>query len=35
MAHFIDTKSFEIVDNVLVGTRPRSAELRPTERSSG
>ena len=27
MAHFIDTKSFEIVDNVLVGTRPRFAEF--------
>ncbi len=27
MAHFIDTGTYEIVDNVLVGTRPRFAEF--------
>ena len=27
MAHFIDTGSYEIIDNVLVGTRPRFAEF--------
>ena len=27
MAHFIDTTSYEIVDNVLVGSRPRFAEF--------
>ena len=27
MAHFIDTESFEITDNVLVGSRPRFAEF--------
>ena len=27
MAHFIDTESYEIVDNVLVGSRPRFAEF--------
>ena len=27
MAHFIDTETFEITDNVLVGSRPRFAEF--------
>jgi len=27
MAHFIDTESYEITDNVLVGSRPRFAEF--------
>jgi PQQ-dependent catabolism-associated beta-propeller protein len=27
MAHFIDTETYEITDNVLVGTRPRFAEF--------
>src|SRR5262249_58763637 len=27
MAHFIDTDSYQIVDNVLVGSRPRYAEF--------
>jgi PQQ-dependent catabolism-associated beta-propeller protein len=27
MAHFIDTDSYQVVDNVLVGSRPRYAEF--------
>ncbi|MGA8433413.1 MAG: beta-propeller fold lactonase family protein, partial [Methyloceanibacter sp.] len=27
MAHFIDTERYEIVDNILVGSRPRYAEF--------
>jgi PQQ-dependent catabolism-associated beta-propeller protein len=27
MAHFIDTSNYEIIDNVLVGSRPRFAEF--------
>jgi len=27
MAHFIDTKSFAVADNVLVGSRPRYAQI--------
>ena len=29
MAHFIDTGTHEVTDNVLVDTRPRFAEFKP------
>ncbi len=35
MAHFIDTKTFQVIDNVLVDARPRFAEFSPTASGSG
>ncbi len=35
MAHFIDTKTFQVLDNVLVDARPRFAEFSHDGKCSG